>query len=298
MNAIESQEIKRVDVPLANWNGKEMPLDTVRVSVLDRAFLFGDAVYEVLRVYRGRAFLREEHLQRLKRSLGEVRITCDVDRLDGRMQQTLKRSRVREGLIYIQVTRGVAARTHRFPDPVVTPNELLYVQEIDGDPHADLRAGGASMVTLQDVRWQRCDIKSVNLLGNCLAAQAAAEAGCMEALLLDESGHMTEGSHTSVFGVKDGNVIMTPLSPHILPGITRRLVLELAARADVPVEERRVRGDELSSLDEMFLTGTTSEVLPVTVVDGTPIGDGAPGPVSARLYAAYREFLSEWLSEA
>jgi D-alanine transaminase len=286
-----------VDVQLANWNGAEMPLDQVRVSVLDRAFLFGDAVYEVLRVYGGRAFLWAEHLQRLRRSLGEIRIACDVDRLAERMQQTLVNSGVREGYVYIQVTRGVAARSHRFPDPPVPPNELLYVQPLDGDPHAELRKTGAALLTVTDVRWGRCDIKSVNLLANCLAAQAAAEAGCLEALLVDESGRVTEGSHTSAFGVKNRHVITTPLGPHILPGITRKLVLELASRADVPVEQRQLRGDEVSALDEMFLTGTTAEVLPVTTVDGTPIGDGKPGPVTERLYAAYRQYVAEWLNE-
>lgn len=286
-----------MDVTLANWNGVELPLDEVRVSVLDRAFLFGDAVYEVIRVYGGRPFLCDEHLTRLRRSLGEVRIACDVDRLEQRLRETLSNSRVREGIIYIQVTRGVAPRKHRFPDPPVPPNELLYVQQTADDPHAALRKTGAALLTVPDMRWRRCDIKSVNLLANCLASQAAAEAGCLEAVLLDESGHLTEGSHTSVFGVQHGSIVTTPLSPHILPGITRKLVLELAGRTRVPVEQRSLRGEELSDLDEMFLTGTTAEVLPVTVVDGQPIGDGAPGPVSERLFAAFREYVAEWLHE-
>jgi D-alanine transaminase len=284
-------------LPLANWNGVEMPLSEVRVPALDRAFLFGDAVYEGLRIYGGRVFLCAEHVQRLRRSLGELRIAADVERLERRMLETVSHSGVREGFIYIQVTRGTAPRrTHRFPDPPTTPNELIWVDEITSDAFAALRETGARLLTFRDVRWQRCDIKSVNLLGNCLAAQAAAEAGCSEALLVDRDGTITEGSHTSVFGVRGGRIITSPLGPHILPGITRALVLGLAERARIPVAEESMRRDRLREIDELFLTGTTAEVLPITVVDNEPIGDGRPGPVARRLFATYHEFVQDWLS--
>lgn len=273
---------------LANWNGEFLPLADVRVSVLDRGFLFGDGIYEVLRVYAGRPFLCEEHMQRLRRSLREVRIDCDADRLERRMQDTLRQSGVQEGLIYIQVTRGGAAnRTHRFPDPSVPPNELIYVEELDGDPYAQYRKTGVRLITVPDVRWGRCDIKSVNLLANCMAAQAAKEAGCIEALLVKPDGTITEGSHTSIFAVKDGRILTTPLGPQILPGITRGLVLRLADKAGIPVTEGVLRRDELASLDEMFLTGTTSEVLAVVQVDGQAIGEGKPGTVTGQLYTTY-----------
>lgn len=270
-----------------------MPLDEVRVSVLDRAFLFGDAVYEVLRVYRGRPFLEQEHLDRLRRSLKEVAIHSDVDRIAARMHETLHNSGAQEGLIYIQVTRGEAPRTHRFPDDGTRPNELIYVQSFGEDPYAIQREEGASAVTVPDLRWKRCDIKSVNLLANCLAAQTAAEHGCLEALLVAADGTITEGSHMSAFGVLDGKVLTSPLSPSILPGITRALITKLAYRCEVTIQETPFRVSDLPTLDELFLTGTTSEVLPLVQVDQQQIGNGRPGPITRRLQRAYLEFLND-----
>jgi D-alanine transaminase len=279
---------------LANWNGEFHPLADVRVSVLDRGFLFGDGIYEVLRVYAGRPFLCEEHMWRLRRSIHEIRIDCDAARLEQRMHETLAQSGVQEGIIYIQVTRGSAPRrTHRFPDPSVPPNELIYVEELDGDPYAQYRTTGARLITVPDVRWGRCDIKSDNLLANCLAAQAAKEAGCVEALLVKPDGTITEGSHTSIFAVQDGRILTTPLGPHILPGITRGLVVRLAEQAGIPLTEGILRRDDLPNLDEMFLTGTTSEVLPVTQVDDQPIGNGTPGEITRRLYRTYHDCVGE-----
>src|SRR5262249_9609927 len=161
--------------------------------------------------------------------------------------------------------------------PPVPPNELIYVDAIDGDPYGAYR-DGAKLLSVPDVRWRRCDIKSVNLLANCLAAQAAAEAGCLEALLVGADGSVTEGSHTSLFAVKGGRILATPLGPQILPGITRGLMVKLAARAEISIVDQSVKHADLTTIDEMFLTGTTSEVLPVTQVDGKPIGNGRPGP--------------------
>ncbi len=274
-----------------------MPLADVRVSVLDRAYVFGDGVYEALRIYRGRPFLQREHMDRLRRSLREVRIPCDVDRLERRMLETIAASGAREGLVYFQVSRGVAPRVHRFPNPPPVPNELIWVDEIVGDPHAKRRRTGAKLLIFPDLRWKRCDIKSLNLLGNCLAAQAAEEAGCFEALLVAADGTITECSHTSVFGVKGGRLMTSPLGPHILPGITRGFVLELARRANVPVLEEPLHKDTLFDVDELFITGTTAEVLPITVVDNRPIGDGKPGRVTQRLYATYEAAVEEWLAK-
>ena len=286
-----------VQLPWANWNGAAMPLTDITVSVLDRGFLFGDGIYEVLRIYGGRPFLLREHFQRLRRSLKEIRIEADVERIEQRMHDTLRESGVQSGLVYIQVTRGAASRTHRFPDPPVAPNELIYVDAIELDPYEPFRNGGAKLLTVDDVRWGRCDIKSVNLLANCLAAQAAFEAGCLEALLVDRDGTITEGSHTSIFGVHKGRIMVTPMGPHILPGITRGLMVKLADRAGVEIVEGRLQRSALADLDEMFLTGTTAEVLPVTEVDGRAIADGRPGPVTQRLVAAYAAYLRDWLAE-
>ncbi len=283
---------------LANWNGTEMPLDDVRVSVMDRAFLFGDAIYEVLRVYGGRTWLHDEHFARFKRSLTQVQIPCDADRLQGRVAQTLRNSGVDNGIVYIQVTRGVAARTHHFPDFPVEPNELIYIKPIDVDPYAAYREGGASVITHSETRWARRDIKSVNLLANCLASQAAKEAGSIDAIFVADDGELTEGTHTSLFGVRDGQVLTSPTGPHILPGVTRRCVLNLAERAGVPVVEEPLRTHELSNIDELFLTGTTTELLPITKVDGQAIGNGKPGPITQRLYSAFGASVAEWLEQA
>ncbi len=278
-----------MSVTLADWNGEVMPLEDVRVSVLDRAFLFGDGIYEALRVYGGKPFLLREHMDRLKRSLAEVSIDADVDAFEKRTLALLERSGVQEGLIYQQVTRGVYPRVHKFPPKGTKPNELAWVKEFTETPFAEFRETGAAVVTVDDVRWKRCDIKSVNLLANCMAAEAAAQAGCQEALLIAEDGSIVEGSHTSAFGVKDGRVWTMPLGPHILPGITRALVLKLANRANIEVIERSLPKSELTKIDELFLTGTTSEVLPITRVDGQPVGTGKPGPVTQKLMAEYRK---------
>jgi D-alanine transaminase len=273
--------------PLANVNGERMPLSEVRVSAQDRGFLFGDAVYEVLRVYHGRPFLLDEHFERLRRSLEAIRITgIDLPRLHRRLLETIAAGPFLEATAYLQITRGAAPRGHPFPGNA-TPLEFLFVQEFH-DPYVEARRTGASVLLQPDVRWDRCDIKSTNLLANVLAMQAAKEAGCQEALFYLPDGTLTEGSHTSFFGVRDGTVLTAPKSHDILPGITRGLILALAARAGVPVRERMLRRDELDEVQELFLTGTTSEVLPVVRVDSRPVGDGKPGPITRRLQEAYQ----------
>ena len=157
------------------------------------------------------------------------------------------------------------------------------------------RDSGGTAITVPDMRWKRCDIKSVNLLANCMAAQQAAEAGCVEALLIDENGIVNEGSHTSVFGVRDGAILTSPLSPAILPGITRGLVTKLADSCGIPLREQSFTVSEIVELDELFLTGTTAEVLPLVRVDGTSVNDGLPGPVTRQLQQAYQDFVAETL---
>jgi D-alanine transaminase len=280
---------------LANLNGQLMPLEEARVPALDRGFLFGDAVYEVLRVYGGRPWLADEHFARLARSLDAVRIRgVDLERLRRRMLETIAAGSFREAIAYLQVTRGAAPRKHPFPAGV-TPLEFLYVQEF-ADPYAEGRRTGAAVITQPDLRWDRCDIKSTNLLGNVLAMQAAVEAGGVEALLYLPDGTLTEGTHTSFFGVLDGELLTAPNSAAILPGITRGLVLRLSARAGVPVREHMLRRDDLGRVSELFLTGTTSEVLPVVRVDGRPVADGRPGAVTRRLQEAYAAEVREFLA--
>jgi D-alanine transaminase len=280
--------------PIANLNGKQMPLAEATVPALDRGFLFGDAVYEVLRVYRGRPWLMEEHFQRLTRSLDAIRIRgVDLERLRQRMMDTIATGPFVEATVYIQITRGVAPRTHVFPAGT-PPLEFLFVQEFS-DHYALVRQTGAPVITLPDIRWDRCDIKSTNLLANILAAQTAKETGCSEALFYLPDGTLTEGTHTSFFGVLNGALLTAPASPAILPGITRGLILRLAQQTGIPVEEHVLKRDDLSRVSELFLTGTTSEILPIVRVDDRPIGDGKPGPITRRLQGAYTQAVAEFV---
>lgn len=283
--------------PLANVNGELTPLAEAKVPVLDRGFLFGDAVYEVLRVYAGRLWLEDEHFARLARSLGEIRIRgVDVDRLRRRVRETVAAGPFREATAYIQVTRGAAPRTHAFPAGAV-PFELVFVQPY-ADPYAEARRTGSGVVTRPDQRWGRCDIKSTNLLANVLAMQAAKESGCPEAILYRPDGTLTEGTHSSLFGVVGGVLRTAPKTSSVLPGVTRDLVARLAAEAGSPPEERTLTRDELPRATELFLTGTTAEVLPVVTVDGATVGDGRPGPVTRRLQEAYAEAVRSFLARS
>jgi D-alanine transaminase len=281
---------------LANLNGKRMPLADVMIPALDRGFLFGDAVYEVVRIYRGKPYLLDEHWHRLAHSLEAVRIAgVDLDRLRARLLDTIAAGDFQEATAYVQVTRGAGpARRHSFPVGA-TPLEFLFVDAYD-DPYAEPRRQGAGVITLPDVRWDRCDVKSTNLLANVLAMQAAKEADCVEALLYLPDGTINEGSHSSFFGVLDGQVLTAPNSNAILPGITRGLVLRLADRAAIPEREHVLKRDDLARVSELFLTGTTTEVLPIIRVDGEPVGNGKPGPVTRRLQEAYREAVREFLA--
>lgn len=282
--------------PLANLNGIQLPLAEVKVSALDRGFLFGDAVYEVLRVYQGKPWLENEHFARLDRSLGALRIRgVDLARLRRRMHETIAAGPFREATVYIQVTRGSAPRAHAFPAQA-TPLELLFVQEFV-DPYSEARRTGADVITHPDLRWDRCDIKSTNLLGNVLAMQAAKEAGCLEAILYLPDGTVTEGTHTSLFGVLHGTLLTAPNSNEILPGITRGLVMRLAQRSGVPIEEHTLTRGNLGEVTELFLTGTSTEVMPIVRVDGRPVADGQPGQVTRRLQKAYAEAVREFVGQ-
>lgn len=286
-----------LQLPLANWNGKLLPLDEATVSVLDRGFLFGDGVYEALRIYGGRAWLRHGHMRRLRSSLDELQIVCDVERLEQRIQETIQASGVSNGILYLQITRGVWKRQHHFPPANVPPSELIWIDSLPDDPYQKERRTGVAAITYPDLRWGRRDIKSINLLANCLAAEEARRRGCYEAVLVEPGGEISEGSHTSVFAIQGGVLLTAPNSPHILPGITRGLILDLAGRTGIPVMERPVRHCDLGSVDELFLTGTTTEVLSIVKLDDHQVGDGRPGPIAQRLQGAYRQAVTSWLSD-
>jgi D-alanine transaminase len=284
---------------LACLNGEMMPVDQARVPVWDRGFLFGDSVYELYRLYAGRCWLDEAHTARLRRSLTAMEFPpFDLDRLSRRIRETVAASGIREGTVYVQVTRGVAPRRHAFPHPAVPPTELIIVQPYDDGPTARLRESGVAIISHADERWKRCDVKSTNLLANCLANEAAHRAGAYEAVLVDAHGTVTEATHSSILWIRDGRLGGTPEGNEILPGTTRGFVLRLAQQEKIPFAPGTVTLGELAAAEEVFLVATTTEVLPVVRLDGKPIGDGHPGPLTRRLQAAFRRGVAEWLKGA
>jgi len=281
---------------LACLNGKLQPADQACVPIWDRGFLFGDAVYEVFRLYQGRCWQEEAHLARLRRSRESLEFEpIDLDALMRRVRRTIDASGIREGTLYVHLTRGVAPRAHAFPNPPVPPTELIVVRPYDDAPTARKRETGVRVMTRPDLRWKRCDIKSTNLLANVLAYQAAHRAGCEEAVLFGADGRVTEATHSSVVWVRGGRLEGTPDGTGILPGTTRGLLLKLAAEIGIPFAGAEVTVPELVAADEVFLLGTSTEVLPIIQVDDSPIADGRPGPVARRLQAAYQQAVERWL---
>jgi len=282
---------------LACLNGDTMPVEEARVPVWDRGFLFGDAVYEVFRLYRGRRWLEAEHLARLRRSLKELDFAVyEVERLVERMDRLIAASRILEGTLYVHITRGVAPRSHAFPDPPVPPTELIVVRPYDDGTTAQLRDSGVPVISQPDLRWKRCDIKSTNLLANVLAIEAAHRLGCEEAILFDSKGFVTEATHSSLLWVRQGRLEATPEGHEILPGMTRQLVLRLSRSLEIPFGSAHLKLAELVEAEEVILVGTTSEVLPVVRIDDKTIGAGRPGPVARRLGDAYRQQVELWLA--
>jgi D-alanine transaminase len=272
---------------IAYVNGRFGPLAEAVVHVEDRGFQFGDGVYEVVRTYRGRPFSLDAHLSRLERSARALRLPWDRPLADwvALIDEGLRLSRFPETKIYIQLTRGQAPRDHPFPAGI-SPTTVLTFRDLR-PPDASIRETGVSAITLEDMRWGRCDIKSLNLLGNVLARQQAKEAKAYEAILIRE-GVVTEGSVSNVMVVRNGVLFTAPEGPRILSGVTRTLVLDVARKSGVPVEETAVAHQELYLASEVLLTGTTVEILSVVMVDGRPIGDGMPGPVSRSLRTGWQ----------
>ncbi len=269
-------------------NGEFTPIEQARVPVLDRGFIFGDGIYEVVPVYGGRPFRWTQHLARLERSLGKVGIAnpMDADGWTRLVTELIRRHPWTDQFVYLQVTRGVAKRDHAFPKGVA-PTVFAMASELPPVP-AEQREQGVAAITLPDERWLHCDVKSTSLLGNVLARQAAVEAGAAECVMFRD-GCLTEGSSSNVWVVRDGTVFGAPRDHLILEGIRVGLLEELCARAGIAFETRRVLREEVLAADELMITSATKEVLPVTRLDGRPVGDGRPGPVYHRLYAAYQD---------
>lgn len=273
---------------IAFVNDAFMPLSEARVSVEDRGFQFGDGVYELLRVYAGIPFHLTDHLGRLERSAQAIGLPLPYtrDRWAAVIAEAVARSGFPEAKVYIQVTRGVAPRDH-VPASPMAPTVVITVRTM-APPPARLYANGADVVTVADIRWTRCNIKSIGLLANVLAKQQARNREAFEALFVRD-GAVLEGATSNVMTVKNRCLVTPPEGPLLLPGVTRRVVLGLAQAAGVAVKEQSVTEEELHAADEVFLTGTTIEVLPVARVNGRPIGTGAPGPVTSLLMARFRE---------
>lgn len=255
----------------------------------ERGLQFGDGVYEVIRIYQGRTHLLKEHIERLFRSAEAIKISLNftVNELIELLERLIKENNMTtDGKIYLQVTRGSARRDHVFPDESVEPNFYAYIEKFPRNL-TNLK-NGVSVITQEDIRWDLCYIKSLNLLPNVLAKQAAKERGCFEAIL-HKDGIVTEASSANVFLVKDGNIFTYPATNRILRGCVRMKVFELAEKLNIPIIEQAFSLEDIPLADEMFLTSTTAEVMPIVSVDGKVIGDGKPGPITRKLQAGYED---------
>ena len=270
-------------------NGSFLPLDEAKVPVLDRGFIFGDGVYELIPVYSRVAFRMDEHLARLERSLAESRIRNPYSRAQWRdiIYRLVDAQPFDDQGVYFQVTRGVAKRDHAFPQDA-EPTVFMMSNPLVTPPKEVVNRG-ATAVSAQDNRWFRCDIKSISLIGNCLLRQLSAEHGALETILFRD-GKLTEASASNVFAVKQGVILSPPKTNLILPGITYDVVCELARANGLPLELREVDEAEVRSADEIWLSSSSKEVLPVVALDGRRVGEGRPGPVFARMYQLYQEF--------
>jgi D-alanine transaminase len=279
---------------IAYVNGRYLDHRRAAVHVEDRGYQFADGVYEVIHLFRGRLVDEDPHLDRLDRSLGELRIAWPLSRAALRiaMRELIRRNRFATGLLYIQVTRGVAPRDHKFPSAVRSAL-VMTVRSIPEFP-AEMRENGVAVVTIDDLRWARCDIKSVALLPNVLGKQAAAEAGAYEAWMCDGEGFVTEGTSSNAWIVTaDGTLVTCPAESDILRGITRQAIFELAAELGIPAEERKFTREEALGAREAFLSNSSHFVTPVTRIDGAMIANGKPGSLSTALHDRYLAFMAD-----
>lgn len=276
---------------IAFVNGKWSPLSAARVSVEDRGFQFGDGIYELIRTYQGEIFHIEEHLSRLQASSKEIEITLPYTtaQLAKIIRLGCRKSGYADVKIYIQVTRGAAPRVHSFPKKV-KPTVVMTFRAFEPLP-SKLREEGVAVISTPDIRWARCNVKSLNLLPNVMGREQALRAGAFEAIFIRD-GKITEGAGSNLFAVIGKKIITPPAGPYILSGITREVVLQIGTERGMEMVERDLKLSQLGAADELFLTGTTVEVLPVVRLDGKPIGTGRPGEKTLFLYRAFQEQLA------
>jgi D-alanine transaminase len=275
---------------VAYVNGRYVPLAEASVSIEDRGFQFADGIYEAWAVLAGRLADAGGHFDRMERSLGELRMAAPMSRAALKLviAETLRRNRIADGFCYLQITRGQAPRDHGFPNPAVRPSLIVTAKPVDFAAEAKKAEKGIAVVTQPDIRWGRCDIKTVGLLPNVLAKQAAREAGAYEAWLVDKDGLVTEGASTNAWIVDARGVLITrDTGANILRGVTRKHLIELAESLQIQVEERAFSVAEAQAAQEAFLTAASAFVTPIVAIDGKQVADGRPGPVAARLRAHY-----------
>jgi D-alanine transaminase len=279
---------------LVYLNGEYVDHANARVSVDDRGFLFADGVYEVARVYDGKIFLMGPHMQRMRHGLQELRIRdFMIDKIPGVAERLLDENNLRSGdaTVYVQITRGSAPRAHAFPPPETAPTVYVIAKPFKQHP-VNYFTEGVATVTVPDTRWSRCDIKSIALLPNVIANQQAKDQGAFEAIFVRD-GVLIEGSHSNLFGVVNGELITYNMCGYILGGITRKLVMERAPEIGIRVSEAPIHADNFDRIEELFLSGTTTEVMPISKVDNKLIRDGKPGPITRKLQEAFKRWRSE-----
>ena len=270
-------------------NGDFMPLEEARIPVLDRGFIFGDGVYEVIPVYSGHPFRLEQHLRRLQNSLDAIRIKnpMTLAQWSSLARRIIRMNPWKDQSVYLQVTRGVARRDHAFPSKVA-PTVFMMSNPLT-PPARNLITGGVACITATDNRWLRCDIKSTSLLGNVLMRQRSAERGCLETIMFRD-GFLSEASASNVFVVHEKAISAPPNNHLVLPGTTNDVVMELARKARMPLKLREITEEEVRNADEIWVTSATKEVMPVTRLDGKAVGSGKPGPVFKRMYRLYQDY--------
>jgi len=275
-------------------NNRFISIEEAHISPLDRGFLFADGVYESIRTYNNKLFRYKDHLDRLKRSLKETRINFkELDSIENIIYELIQKNEVEnEALVYLQITRGSEfPRTHSFPKEKISPTIFISVQELKENTVEQSR--GVKVIIQEDVRWLRCDIKSTSLLPVVLASQKATEENAAEAILVRD-GMITEGTHTNFFAVKDETIFTSPKSRLILEGITRKVVLEFCDKFKIDYCEEFINKDELKSFNEFFITSTTKEITPVTMIDYWTVKDGEPGKITKSLQSVFKKITEDY----
>ena len=272
------------------WNGKLIAREDAKVDIEDRGYQFGDGIYEVIRVYNGHLFTLREHMERLFESARKIKLKVpySIVQIEGWLQQLVAENNLQSGTVYLQVTRGAAPRNHLFP----AQGDAVFVASTNiVDRPAEKLQNGVKAITVEDIRWLKCDIKSLNLLGNILAKQTAYEQGCFEAIQ-HRDGVVTEGSSSNISIIRGGQVVTHPADNLILDGIVRQVLLGMCRENSIPFQEVPFSLEQLYAADEAFLTSTTSEIMPITEIDGKQIGDGTPGELTKKLQALYEQAIN------